>query len=139
MRHDAIERISTIVQNIPKDSTDNFRDEFLDLNLKEALHTMKTYRDAIRHQCEMRKKCVHLLIESRCQFGSAEAAKEFLLWKDNLEKLSQLKLQLQDAMELEGCLDFETSTTSKEADEEEENPVDKLEPLVWFAECKKEE
>lgn len=148
LRHDAIERISTIVNNVripmedyPKQvqqvDAQQFTDEFLDLPLREALQTIEHYRNAIQHQYTARRHCVELLLKSRCQFGSKEAAEEFYSLQDKIKLLQQHISLLQDAMELEG-LDFEN--VKKEEDEAMDSDdnltmdqrLQSLESLSWY-------
>jgi hypothetical protein len=116
-------------------------DEFLDLDLKYAKQSLQTYREAIRQQKRARLQCLHLLLQSRCSFGSTEAAR-ILFGKGNsdadaeeipnidaiLDKLKKRKEALSDALALEG-LDVEE-------DAEEEKKIEKegkdLVPFNWF-------
>jgi hypothetical protein len=148
LRHDAIERISTIVNNVsipieedPKQvqqkDAPQFTDEFLDLPLREALQTIEHYRKAIQHQYTARRQCVELLLKSRCQFGSKEAAEEFYSLQDKIKLLQQHILLLQDAMELEG-LDFENVKKEEDdaMDADDNLSMDQrlrnLEPIAWY-------
>ncbi len=154
LRHDAIERISTIVNsvNVPMkhdpeqqqqqqqiEHEQQYTDEFLDLPLREALQTIEHYRNAIQHQYAARRQCVELLLKSRCQFGSTEAAEEFFSLQNKIKLLQQHILLLQDAMELEG-LDFETvkkeedeaTATTEINDMTMEQRLQSLEPITWY-------
>ena len=125
-------------------------DDFLDLDLNYAKQSLQTYKEAIRQQKRARLQCLHLLLQSRCSFGSMDAAR-ILFGKDKnaadandetndseqmpniddiLDKLKKRKEALSDALALEG-LDVEE-------DAEEEKKLEKegkdIVPFTWFVE-----
>ena len=51
--------------------------KLLELDLDEQYQTIKTFQDIIRQQQAAREQLIFLLLKSRCQFGSREAAKQF--------------------------------------------------------------
>jgi hypothetical protein len=109
-------------------------DEVLDLNIKYARQSLHAYKEAIRQQRKARLQCLHLLLQSRCSFGSVEAARAFcggdagVIGMDAvLEKLRKRKEILVDAMALEG-LDVEEDEEEKKLEKEE----GELKPLSWF-------
>lgn len=103
-------------------------DEVLDVDITEALAEVKQFRDVVLRQRQARKRCIDLLIKSRCRFGSTEAAQEFFEIGKRIAQVKKRKLLLSDAMELEG-LDFEG-----EGEDEGEGEEEILEPLSWFKE-----
>jgi len=102
-------------------------DDLLDTDLDEALLNVKTFASIVEQQKQARQQLIQLLIQSRCQFGSDEAAKLFYSLDGILDDLKERKQLLSDAMDLEG-LDYE-SHDSKEA---EKNKAAALEPLAWY-------
>merc|ERR1712071_155802 len=80
-------------------------DQVLDLDIVEALNEVKQFRDVVLRQRQARKRCIDLLIKSRCQFGSMDAAQAFEDFGAKLRNVKKRRLLLSDAMELEG-LDF---------------------------------
>ncbi len=112
----------------------NLPDEVLDLDIKYARQSLQTYREAIRQQRMARLQCLHLILQSRCSFGSVEAAQAFcgggvgtVSMNAVLERLKKRKEILVDAMALEG-LDVEEDEEEKKLEKEEEE----LKPLIWF-------
>lgn len=127
-------------------------DDFLDLDLKYARQSLQTYKEAIRQQKKARLQCLHLLLQSRCSFGSMEAAR-ILFGRERktgdaddnhenqeetfcpninviLEKLKKRKEALSDAMALEGLDVEEDAEEEKRLEKEEKEMV----PLTWFVE-----
>ncbi len=103
-------------------------DDVLDLDIGAALANVKLHREIIQKQKEYRKQCIELLIKSRCEFGSTEAAELFYSLKGIGETLKKRKALILDAMELEG-LDFEAL-----GDEDDENQDDKdLGEFSWLS------
>mmetsp|Transcript_10635 Transcript_10635/g.24797 ORF Transcript_10635/g.24797 Transcript_10635/m.24797 type:complete len:489 (+) Transcript_10635:152-1618(+) len=112
----------------------NLPSELLDMDLKRARQTIQSYREAIRQQRRARLHCLHLLMQSRCSFGSLDAARAFCGGEDGgevdmnsvLRKLDSRRVALTDAMALEG-LDVE------EDDAEEERRMERdLKLPTWF-------
>jgi hypothetical protein len=117
-------------------------DEFLDLDLKYAKQSLQTYKEAIRQQKRARLQCLHLLLQSRCSFGSLEAAR--ILFGNGksdhdaeetpnidaiLDKLKKRKEALSDALALEGLDVEEDAEEEKKLEKEEKDLV----PFNWFA------
>mmetsp|Transcript_3654 Transcript_3654/g.5593 ORF Transcript_3654/g.5593 Transcript_3654/m.5593 type:complete len:467 (+) Transcript_3654:86-1486(+) len=103
-------------------------DDLLDLDLDEALQNVRTFREIVQKQSAAREQLIHLLIKSRCQFGSEEAAEAFYKLDDDAKLLEIRKGLLSDAMELEG-LDFEEEQEKKAT---KNTKGDKLPPLSWY-------
>ncbi|EED86222.1 predicted protein [Thalassiosira pseudonana CCMP1335] len=123
----------------------NLPDEFLDLDLKYARQSLQTYKEAIRQQRKARLQCLHLLLQSRCDFGSMDAARLFCergrttnqheSGEDTfpsmdviLEQLKKKKEALSDALALEGLDVEEDAEEEKKLEKEERDLV----PLSWF-------
>lgn len=120
-------------------------DDFLDLDLKYAKQSLQTYKEAIRQQRRARLQCLHMLLQSRCSFGSMDAAR-ILFGKeknednttadaeipvnDILDKLKKKKEALADALALEGLDVEEDAEEEKKLEKEEKNMV----PFSWFVE-----
>jgi hypothetical protein len=103
-----------LVENMP-----TVPDDVLDLDVAGALANVKLHREIIQKQNEHRKKCIELLINSRCKFGSVEAASLFYDLEGVMETLSKKRKALVlDAMELEG-LDFEAIGSGEDGDKDE--------------------
>ena len=112
----------------------NLPSDLLDMDMKRAKQTLQSYREAIRQQRRARLHCLHLLMQSRCSFGSLDAARAFCGGEDGgevdmdsvLRKLDSRRVALTDAMALEG-LDVE------EDDAEEERRLERdLKLPTWF-------
>lgn len=123
-----------ITDLLSSESLSNLPDEVLDLDLKYARKSLQTYKEAIRQQRKARLQCLHLLLQSRCSFGSMDAARAFcggdgsdVSMDTVLEKLKKRKEILVDAMALEG-LDVEEDDEEKKTEKEE----DAFKPLSWF-------
>ena len=123
-----------ITDLVSVENLSNLPDEVLDLDIKYARQSLQTYREAIRQQRMARLQCLHLLLQSRCSFGSVEAAHAFcggnvgyVSMNAVLERLKKRKEILVDAMALEG-LDVEEDEEEKKLEKEEEE----LKPLSWF-------
>ena len=139
LRNDAAVQLSSLLSNVSPDvyeacsstggdkkkvdlkTIPTLSDEILDIDITDALENIRMYRDICVKLQKARQKCMRLLIESRCQFGSVEAAKEYYELDGRLEALKKQKGLLNDAMELEG-LDFEDDD---EDDDNGENNDDK--------------
>lgn len=103
-------------------------DDLLDTDLDEALLNVRTFKKIVKQVKEARQQLIQLLIQSRCQFGSDEAAKVFYSLDGILDDLQERKQLLSDAMDLEG-LDFVEAHGSKK---DENNKAEALEPLTWY-------
>lgn len=111
-------------------------EQLLDVDLEEQLQNVRTFVEIVEKQREARQRLIHLLIQSRCQFGSNEAAEAFYNLDDIVAKLKKRKETLLDAMALEG-LDFdEAEPTDKQKQQQQQKQQQTLEPLSWY---KKEE
>jgi len=124
-----------ITELLPTDSLSNLPDDLLNLDLKYAKKSLQTYKEAIRQQRKARLQCLQLLLQSRCSFGSMDAARAFCggegsdVNMDNvLDKLKKRKEILVDALALEG-LDVEEDEEEKKMEKDEEE----LKPLIWFS------
>ena len=102
-------------------------DDVLDLNLDESLTAVREYREIIVKQREARRALVYLLVKSRCEFGSDEAANAFYGAAGTIEKLRRRRVMLQDAMELEG-LDM---VEGEDVDEVAKDDEGEVAPLEW--------
>ncbi|KAL7497450.1 hypothetical protein ACHAWT_007421 [Skeletonema menzelii] len=121
----------SIEELLSTEQLSNLPDEILDIDLDYARKSLQTYREAILQQRKARLQCLQLLLQSRCSFGSLDAARAFGCDGGSdkgmniiLEQLKKVKDKLIDAMALEG-LDVEEDDTMKEEEEQ-------LKPLSWF-------
>lgn len=105
-------------------------DDLLDTDMEEALVNVKTFMSIVEQQKQARLQLIQLLIQSRCQFGSEEAAKVFYSLDGLLDELKKRKQLLSDAMDLEG---FEEGVDFKAHDPKETDAkAAALEPLSWY-------
>jgi len=111
-----------LVQNLSIRLTDNV----LDMDIDEALQNVETFRELVQKQHTAKQRLINLLLKSRCQFGSNEAAEAFYGLEDIKAKLQRRKDLLSDAMELEG-LDIEEGDKA-----EGEDIIKSLAPLTWY-------
>lgn len=142
LRNDAPVQLGSLLDNLPKDILENLDNQnlseadiedyskrisskLLDLDLGEQLGNIATFKDIVLRQQEARKTLIHLLLKSRCQFGSNEAAEEFFEIESMSEKLKKRKQVLTDALELEG-LDAEIDNTDVAAG------LSQLQELSWY-------
>jgi hypothetical protein len=124
------ELLSKIDEATLRDYTMRTPASLLDMDLLEQLQNIRTFREVITKQMQARKQLVHLLIQSRCQFGADKAAAAFESTEGIRTALGKRTQLLQDAMELEG-LDVEhirkhNNATVKEEEEEA------LPELSWY-------
>jgi hypothetical protein len=124
---------TSITELLSSDTLSALPDELIDMDLKYAKTQLQTYKEAIRQQRKARLQCLHLLLQSRCSFGSMDAARSFcggdgseVSMDDALEKLKKRKEVLVDALALEG-LDVD-----EDAEEKMEKQEQELKPLAWF-------
>lgn len=97
--------------------------EILDLDVEEALENVRSFREIVQKLKSARKRLIHLLIKSRCNFGSNQAAEAFYEVNVQQEKLQKRRELLIDAMDLEGL----------EPPKQEENENEReLEGFTWF-------
>jgi hypothetical protein len=102
----------------------------LDMDLDEQMQNVRNFRDIVERQRIARKELIHLLIQSRCDFGANDAAAAFYQGDRAKEELKKRKQILMDAMELEGLdVDEEDKGQASEAVVEEELP-----PFTWYKE-----
>jgi len=127
--------ISSIEELLSTEQLSNLPDEILDIDLDYARKSLQTYREAILQQRKARLQCLQLLLQSRCSFGSLDAARAFGCDDGSdegmniiLEQLKKVKEKLIDAMALEGLDVEEDDADEKKMKEEEEQ----LKPLSWF-------
>jgi hypothetical protein len=111
---------------LARDFSIRIHESLLDMDLEEQWQNVRTFQDIVERQREARKKLIFLLIQSRCQFGSNEAAEKFYSLQETTEMLKRRKDLLSDAMALEG-LDFESSDAVDNGRE-----LDDLDPLTWY-------
>lgn len=123
-----------ITELVSSETLSNLPDDLLDMDLKYAKQSLQTYKEAIRQQRKARLQCLHLLLQSRCSFGSMDAARVFcggdgteISMDTVLEQLKKRKEVLVDALALEG-LDVEEDAEEKKIEKEGEA----LKPLSWF-------
>eukprot|EP00540_Astrosyne_radiata_P023085 CAMPEP_0116836784 /NCGR_PEP_ID=MMETSP0418-20121206/8293_1 /TAXON_ID=1158023 /ORGANISM="Astrosyne radiata, Strain 13vi08-1A" /LENGTH=318 /DNA_ID=CAMNT_0004466601 /DNA_START=180 /DNA_END=1136 /DNA_ORIENTATION=- len=102
-------------------------DDVLDLNIEEAIENVQTFREIVQKMRTARKRLAHLLIKSRCRFGSEEAAEAFYGLEVTIETLQKRREILSDAMDLEG-LDFEEEPSQGTSKNDEEKMLD---PFSW--------
>jgi hypothetical protein len=126
--------ITPITELLSTDSLSNLPDEVLDLDINYVRHSLQSYKEAIRQQRMARLQLLQLLLQSRCSFGSMDAASAFCGGNNSdvnmdavLEKLNKRKEALVDAMALEG-LDVEEDEEEKKMEREEVEVI----PLSWF-------
>lgn len=126
---------ASVVDILSADQLSNLPDEVLDIDLDYAKKSLHEYREAILQQRKARLQCLHLLLQSRCCFGSLDAAKAFGCDDGSdegmdiiLEKLKKTKEKLIDGMALEGLDVEEDADDEKRVKEEEEQ----LKPPSWF-------
>jgi hypothetical protein len=114
----------------------------LDLDIGEELVSLRVFQDIVQRQKMAREKLIYLLLKSRCQFGSTDAARDYNQMDTVvLKKLQKRKQMLSDALELEGL------DTSQIADDKEEEmggknskgkkkkvtkEKEELPPLAWY-------
>ena len=91
---------------ISSDILSKIPDDVLDYDISDAISNIRLHRQIIEKQMDARRKCIELLIKSRCEFGSKVDAEMFYNLDDISSSLVNRKAQILDAMELEG-LDFE--------------------------------
>lgn len=114
----------------------------LDLDVDEELSGLRMFQDIVSRQKLAREKLLHLLLKSRCQFGSVEAARDYdQMGSVVLEKLKKRKQLLGDALELEGLDPTQIiaaddghgekakSRKQRRGGDSEEEP---LPPLAWY-------
>jgi hypothetical protein len=134
-RRDGGDQGSTLIEDLlSTEKLSNLPDDVLDIDLGYARKSLHAYREAILQQRKARMQCLRLLLQSRCSFGSLDAARAFGCNDGTnqgldiiLKKLRKTKEKLIDAMALEG-LDVEEDVNEKKMKEEEEQ----LKPLSWF-------
>jgi len=126
---------SSIEELLSTEQLSNLPVEILDIDLDYARKSLQTYREAILQQRKARLQCLQLLLQSRCSFGSLDAARAFGCDDGSdegmniiLEQLKKVKEKLIDAMALEGLDVEEDDADEKKMKEEEEQ----LKPLSWF-------
>lgn len=97
--------------------------EILDLSVEEALENVRSFREIVTKLRAARLKLFHLLIKSRCDFGSKQAAQAFLDVEELTQKLQKRKELILDAMDLEGV---------EPPDEKPGEPTKELDGFSWY-------
>jgi hypothetical protein len=114
--------------DIARDYSSRINQTLIDMDMNEQLLNLYQLRKLIEQQREARQNALKLLIQSRCKFGSDEAAAAFYTANRGTEELSNRRQILLDAMELEGCgLEDEDDNEQQKTSNETE-----LEPLTWY-------
>lgn len=128
------DKITPITDLLSMESLSSLPDEVLDLDINYVRRSLQTYKEAIRQQRTARVQLLHKLLQSRCSFGSMDAARAFCGGEDSnvsmdtiLEQLKKRKETLVDAMALEG-LDVEEDDEEKKLAREEVGLI----PMAWF-------
>ena len=106
----------------------------IDMDINEESSNLNMYQDIVQRQQKAREKLIYLLLKSRCQFGSTEAARDFYEIDNVAENLKKRKEKLSDALELEGLdtsviINDSTETTNKNSQQQQEQ---ELAPLTWY-------
>lgn len=146
VRNDTPVQIHGLLQRLPKDileaaekgvdvetlDTATIRDysiripqALLETDLPEAIQTIETFQDIIRKQQAARKTILNLLIKSRCQMGSEDAARLFFQLEETSKALQKKRQLLGDALELEG-MDSELDKSNLQ------EPLEELSSLSWY-------
>jgi hypothetical protein len=103
----------------------------IDMDINEESSNLNMFQDIVQRQQKAREKLIYLLLKSRCQFGSTEAARDYYEIDNVAENLKKRKEKLSDALELEGLdtsvINDSTETANKNSQQEEE-----LAPLAWY-------
>lgn len=101
----------------------NLKSEILDLSVEEALDNIRSFREIVMKLKVARKKLFNLLVKSRCEFGSRQAAEAFFELEALSEKLKKRKELILDAMDLDGL---------EPPSEEPEEPMKGLDDISWY-------
>eukprot|EP00536_Pseudo-nitzschia_multiseries_P008150 jgi/Psemu1/240929/estExt_Genewise1.C_2030001 len=102
----------------------------IDLDINEEMSSLNTFLDIIQRQQKARERLIYLLLKSRCDFGSMDAAREFHEVDDLAQKMKKRKEILSDALELEG---LDTSEiVAEDAKTEKQGQEEELPPLTWY-------
>ncbi len=117
------DKITPIADLLSTESLLNLPDEVLDIDINYARNSLQMYKEAVRKQRTARMQLLQLLLQSRCSFGSVDAARTFYGGDKGdinviLEQLKKRKETLVDAMALEG-LDVEEDEEAKKLAREE--------------------
>jgi len=125
-----LEELDTTMTN---DFSIRIPSNLIDFNIDEEASNLTMYQDIVQRQQKAREKLIYLLLKSRCQFGSMEAARGFYEMDHVAESLKKRKEMLSDALELEG-LDtseiFNSESSSTESSQTKKQQ--QLEPLLWY-------
>jgi hypothetical protein len=144
LRNDAPVQLSSVLTNLDKDILETLEEDkpdlnvatirdysiripskLLDLDMEEEIQTIQTFQDIVKKQMTAREKLIYLLLKSRCQFGSQQAAEELFAMKETSQKLKRRRQLLGDALELEG-MDSEINNTDFESQ------LQDLPALSWY-------
>jgi hypothetical protein len=117
----------SVSSTLSQDIISMIPDDVLDLDIDTCLNNVRLHRDIILKQKQLRQECTTLLIQSRCEFGSHDAAVAYYTSVDDLiKRIESVQEKISDAAELEG-LDFENNVS------EEQEKVHKLKDFDWFS------
>ena len=103
----------------------------IDLDISEETSSLNIFQDIVQRQQKARQRLIHLLLRSRCKFGSSEAAREFHDIDNLAENLKKRKEALSDALELEGLDPNEIGNNTDASDKKKRNERP-LSPLTWY-------
>lgn len=149
LRNDTSHNLSTVLAAIPDSVLDTCRslskdvsaddiplvqgipDDVLELDVNSSLSNVVLHKEIIQKQKQFRQKCIELLIQSRCKFGSTDAAELFYSLDEVEEKLKKRKAMVLDAMELEG-LDYDLTGKSNDSRGQDSSDDDQLKDFEWF-------
>lgn len=104
--------------------------ELLEKELLDQIQTIQTFQDIVRRQQQARQRLIYLLIRSRCQLGSNEAARLYHQLDTTMAALNKKKQALVDALELEGMDSVVLEDKSHE--KQLEAALADLTPLTWY-------
>lgn len=110
----------------------------LDVDVNEETSNLNMFQDIVQRQEKAREKLIYLLLRSRCQFGSMEAARDFYEMDNVASNLKKRKEMLSDALELEGLDtsqiidDSTTESSNKNSQNKKKDEQQELVPLVWY-------
>ncbi|GKY96101.1 hypothetical protein MPSEU_000570300 [Mayamaea pseudoterrestris] len=112
-----------------RDYSIRMNQSLIDMDMNEQLLNLYQLRKLIEQQQEARQNARKLLLQSRCQFGSDEAAAAFYTANRGQGELASRRQIMLDAMELEGCGLEENEQADVQLDTANQ---DDLEPLIWY-------
>jgi hypothetical protein len=104
----------------------------IDMDINEESSNLNMFQDIVQRQQKAREKLIYLLLKSRCQFGSTEAARDFYEMDNVAENLKKRKEKLSDALELEGLDTSVINDSSETANKNSQQQEQELAPLAWY-------